>query len=345
MQGNIDQLRRGGATVKKTRVLSAVLIVLSALLLCAVVVLFRPFSIGGLTSNPDPTGDYAEALERIEALRAQEASLPLNPLCQLKFMTQGQQTEQAIAFVHGYTNCPQQFRELGQQFYDLGYNVLIVPAPYHGLVDRMTTDQARLTAEELAAYADDVLDIAQGLGEHVTLGGISMGGITTAWAAQHRSDLDLAVLISPAFGFQMIPRSITAPAVNAFLILPNFYMWADSELKEENGPDHTYPRRSTRALAQTLRLGMAVQNQSAEAAPAAQSMLVVTNANDPSVDNGLTAEMVELWGEWGIDVTTYEFAADLQLKHDLISPWQQTQAVVYPVLVDLVRGAAERAGE
>ncbi len=331
--------------MKKKRVLLGAVIVLGAVVLCAVVVLFRPMSLSGLTSNPDPTGDYAEAVERIEALRAGEASRGLNPLCQLKFLTHGQKVDNAIVFVHGYTNCPQQFSELGQQFYELGYNVLIAPAPHHGLADRMTTDQARLTAEELTAYADEVVDIAQGLGEHVTLAGISMGGTTTAWAAQHRSDLDLAVLISPAFGFQMFPAPVTAPAVNAFLVLPNFYMWADSELKEESGTDFTYPRRSTRALAQTLRLGMAVQAQSAEAAPAARSMLVITNANDPSVDNGLTAEMVELWGEWGTDVTTYEFAADLELKHDLISPWQETQPVVYPVLVELITDAAERAGE
>jgi alpha-beta hydrolase superfamily lysophospholipase len=331
--------------VKQRRVLLVAGIILVALVLCAVVVLFKPVSVGGLTSQPDPVTDYAGAVERIKAPRAQEASLPLHPQCQLTFMTQGQKTEQAIVFVHGYTNCPQQFSELGQHFYDLGYNVLIVPAPHHGLVDRMTVDQARLTAEELAAYADEVVDIAQGLGEHVTLAGISMGAIITAWAAQHRSDLDLAVLISPAFGFQMIPRSMTAPAVNAFLALPNFFMWADSELKEESGTDYTYPRRSTRALAQTLRLGIAVQAQSAEAAPIARSMLVVTNANDPSVDNAVTAEMVAAWREGGMDVETYEFAAELQLGHDLISPWQGTQAVVYPVLVDLVRGVAEGAGD
>ena len=331
--------------MKKKRVLLGAVIVLVVILLCSLVVLFRPMSIRGLISNPDPVGDYAAAVERIETLQAQEASLGLSPLCRLKFMTHGQKVEQAIAFVHGYTNCPQQFGELGQQFYDLGYNVLIAPAPHHGLADRMTTDQARLTAEELTAYADEVVDIAQGLGEHVTLAGISMGGTTTAWAAQHRGDLDLAVLISPAFGFQMFPAPVTAPAVKAFVVLPNFYMWADSELKEASGTDFTYPRRSTRALAQTLRLGMAVQAQSAEAAPVARSMLVVTNANDPSVDNGLTAEMVSRWREWGVDVETYEFPANLDLKHDLISPWQETQPVVYPVLVDLVRGAAERAGE
>ena len=329
----------------KKRVLFAAATVLVISVMCGAVVLFRPMSVDSLTSHPDPTGDYAGAVGRIEALRAEEASLGLNPLCQLKFMTHGHKAERAIVFVHGYTNCPQQFSELGQQFHDLGYNVLIVPAPHHGLVDRMTTDQANLTAEELAAYADTVVDITQGLGEHVSMAGISMGGITTAWAALHRSDLDLAVLISPAFGFQMFPASVTAPAAKAFVVLPNFYLWADSALKEQSGTDFTYPRRSTRALAQTLRLGMAVQAQSAEAAPTARSMLVITNANDPSVDNGLTAEMVAAWREWGIDVTTYEFAADLELKHDLISPWQETQPVVYPVLEELITSSADRSGE
>jgi carboxylesterase len=258
-------------------------------------------------------------------------------------MTHGQKTEKAIVFVHGYTNCSQQFHELGQQFYELGYNVLIVPAPRHGLADRMTAEHSQLTAEELAAYTDSVVDVAQGLGEHVSMAGISMGGIATAWAAQHRSDIDLAVLISPAFGFQMIPAPATVPAVNAFLALPNFYQWTDSALKEANGPDYTYPRRSTRALAQTLRLSLAIQALAAEEPPAARSILVITNANDSSVDNALTAEMVATWLGWGIDVTTYEFPADLQLAHDLIDPSQQSQPVVYPRLVDLITSAAERS--
>ena len=325
----------------KKRVRLGAAIVLGALVVGIAFLLFRPISIRNLSSNPTPATSYADAVGRIDALRAQQASLPLDPLCQIQFMTHGQKTGKAIVFVHGYTNCPQQFHELGQHFYELGYNVLIVPAPRHGLADRMTAEQSQLTAEELAAYTDAVVDVAQGLGKHVTMAGISMGGIATAWAAQQRSDVDLAVLISPAFGFQMIPAPATAPAVNAFLALPNFYQWADSELKEANGPDYTYPRRSTRALAQTLRLSLAIQALAAEEPPAARSILVITNANDSSVDNALTAEMVATWLGWGIDVTTYEFPADLQLAHDLIDPSQQSQPVVYPRLVELITNATE----
>ena len=227
--------------MKKTSVLLGALIVLGAFVLGTTFLLFRPLSVDGLISRPDPAADYADAVERIEASRAQRASPALNPLCQLQFMSHGRKTERAIVFVHGYTNCPQQFHELGQQFYELGYNVLIVPAPHHGLADRMTTEHARLTAEELAAYTDSVADMAQGLGEHVSLAGISMGGIAAAWAAQQRGDVDLAVLISPAFGFKMVPAKATAPAVNAFLALPNLYQWTDSTLKAENGPTTPTP--------------------------------------------------------------------------------------------------------
>jgi len=44
-----------------------------------------------------------------------------------------------------------------------------------------------------------VVDIAQRLGEQVVMLGISAGGVATAWAAQNRSDIDLAVIISPVF--------------------------------------------------------------------------------------------------------------------------------------------------
>jgi carboxylesterase len=331
--------------VKKTSVLLGTVMVLGAFMLGTMFLLFRPLSVDGLISRPDPAADYADAVERIEAFQAQQASPALNPLCQLQFMSHGQKTERAIVFVHGYTNCPQQFHELGQQFYELGYNVLLVPAPHHGLADRMTTEHARLTAEDLAAYTDSVADMAQGLGEHVSLAGISMGGIAAAWAAQQRSDVDLAVLISPAFGFKMVPAKATAPAVNAFLALPNLYQWTDSSLKAANGPDHTYPRRSTRALAQTLRFGLAVQALTEGAPPAAGSILVITNAGDPSVDNALTAEVVDAWREWGVDVATYQFPADLELEHDLIDPSKQTQPVVYPRLVELITNTAQGSGK
>ena len=312
-------------------------ILIIAVLLGLVISLFIPWNVSGLSSHPNPAKSYPEAVQRIEAMQSNNAA-KMNPDCITQFMTHGQKAQQVIVMVHGYTNCPKQFQELGQRFFDLGYNVLIAPLPHHGLADRMTDEQGQLTAEELASYADNVVDIAQGLGNQVVMMGISAGGVTTSWAAQNRSDLDLAVIISPAFGFKQIPTPLTAPVMHIFSMLPDSYEWWDPALQAEAGPIHSYPRYSRHALSQTLRLGFAVQVKAQRGSPAAKKLLVVTNANDASVNNDLTAEIVANWRQHGANLATYEFPTDLKLGHDLIDPTQADQQIelVYPQLIDLI---------
>jgi len=323
-----------------------VLLIVS-LVFVAVFILWTPWNIAHLTSHPQPVQSYAEAVQRIETLRTQEAP-DMNPVCRLQFMTHARQVKRVIVLVHGYTNCPQQFHEFGQRFYDLGYNVLIAPLPHQGLADRMTEEQAQLKAEELITYADEMVDIAHGLGKQVVMVGFSGGGVTTAWAAQYRSDIDLAVIISPIFGFQQIPTPLTVPAANLYLALPNSFQWWDPSrkdaLQEDSGPTYAYPRYSTRALAEILRLGSAVQVAAQREPPAAHSILVVTNANDPYVNNVLTAAVVKIWREHNARVTTYKFEAALRLGHDLIDPTQPDEGIdiVYPRLIDLITQEVSR---
>lgn len=303
----------------------------------AVFLLFQPWNIGVLDSHPRPERDYSASVQHIERLRANEPAA-MNPVCRLQWMTHGQQTERAIVLVHGNSACPQQFNALGKQFYDLGFNVLIVPLPHHGLADRLTRELAELTAEELAAYADEVVDIAQGFGKRVTVAGISGGAVVTAWVAQHRTDVDLAVLISPAFGVAQVPTNLTTAVVNVCLLLPDFYLWWDPDLKEEGGTPDAYAGFSTRGLAQIIRLGEHVQSDARRAGPAARSILVVTNANDTAIDMPLVDQVVADWRNRGAAISTYQFAADLRLDHDLIDPEQPKQRIdiVYPTLIKLV---------
>ena len=319
--------------VKRRQVVFTIIIILFALIAS----LFIPWNVGALTSHPHPAQSYEEAVQRIDVLKANRLS-EMNPDCVTQFMTHGNKVAHAIILVHGYTSCPAQFQELGQRFYDLGYNVLIAPLPHHGLADRMTDEQAQLTAKELAGYADEVVDIAQGLGDHISMLGISAGGVTTAWAAQNRSDIDLAVIISPAFGFKQIPTPLTVVLMNAYLLLPNSFVWWDPALQTNSKPFHAYPRYAKRALAQTLELGFAVQAQARQTAPAASKIIVVTNANDTSVNNELTSKVVAYWQADGTQIRTYEFPLSLGLGHDLIDPEQPDQQieVVYPELIDLV---------
>ena len=308
------------------------------LILVAAFVLYWPVDPHRLTSHPNPVQNYNEAEQRIQALHAQEAD-HLNPVCRTQFLSFGKKVERVIVFIHGNTTCPQQFADLGKLFYQNGYNVLIAPLPRHGLADRMTEEQAQLTAEQLAAYGDNVVDIAQGLGDHITLAGLSAGGVVTGWAAQNREDIDEAVLISPGFGFAQVPPALTLPAMNLYSLLPNSFEWWDPALKANIGPSYAYPRYSTRTLAQILRLSLAVQSQAGQSGPRAQTIWVVTNANDNAVSYPLIQRVVSLWEQHGASrVRTYQFPAALRLGHDLIDPTQPDQRidVVYPKLLEII---------
>jgi pimeloyl-ACP methyl ester carboxylesterase len=313
-----------------------IVLLILGIVLALVFIILTPWNISNLVSHPRPVQSYEEALQRVETLREKE--LPdMNPVCKLQLMTHGKKVERAIILVHGYSNCPQQFRALGQRYYDLGYNVLLVPMPYHGLADQMTTAHAQLKAEDLAAYADETVDIAQGLGDQVIMMGISVGGVTTAWAAQNRSDLDLAVIISPLFGFKQVPTPLTAAVMNIYLFLPDSFVWWNPVLQADSPPAYAYPRYSKHALVQAVRLGFATQLEARNKPPAAKKVVVVFNANDNSVNNALTMDVVKIWQAHGANLTTSEFEASLKLGHDLIDPTQPDQKIdiVYPRLIDL----------
>ena len=332
---------RARPRLRRWRRLGLTLLALLAILLALLALLaLAPPNLGALRSQADPVADYAAAVARVSALQAEEAVL-INPECATRLLTHGQRTARVITFVHGYTNCPQQFADLGQQFYDLGDNVLILRMPHHGLADRLTDDLTNFTAEEMAGVADLAVDLAVGLGDHVTFVGLSGGGTVAGWAAQQRPEVDQAVLIAPGFSLKAIPDPATQLFVNAVLRLPDSFSWWDPRNPNPppGGPmDHAYPRFSLHGLAQQLRLGLAVRALARRAAPAAGRILLITNAADIAVNNTVAAQVLADWQAHGATVGSYEFPAELRLGHDLIDPGQGDQqvAVVYPQLVALI---------
>jgi carboxylesterase len=171
------------------------------------------------------------------------------------------------------------------------------------------------------------------------MAGISCGGLITGWVAQQRHDLDLAVLISPGFGFKAIPRFWTPLMAWALRVFPNLYIWDDPEKKADSARPYNYLRLSTHVLGQILRLSRATQALARQQAPAAGSIVVITNLNDPSVDNVATDKVVNLWRRRGAkDVQTYQFPANLGLGHDIIGVTDPNMnvAAVYPKLFELI---------
>lgn len=314
-----------------------IVFIITGAVLAAALFILTPRNIPELVSQPDPAQDYGEALRRVERLR-KEVHKEMNPLCRLQFFTHGKKTSRAVLLIHGYTSCPQQFRKLGEQLHDSGSNVLIAPLPRHGFADRMTEEHSKLRAEELAAYADKVADIAAGLGKETVMMGLSTGGLAAAWAAEHRHDIALAVVISPAFGFRKIPTVLTAAAMNIFSVLPDKYTWWNPELQAQASPAYAYPRYSRRTLTQILRLGFAVQRDIERGRTGAKKIVVVFNHHDDQINNKLTQKIVERWQAGNANITTYDFDDSLGLAHDFIDPNHPDQkiALVYPKLLELV---------
>lgn len=286
-----------------------------------------------------PETSYQSALERLARLQ-QKDDATVNPLCHTRLLTHGQPVEHVTVLLHGFTNCPHQFHQLAVQLHEQGDNVLNVRLPRHGLADPLTGELALLRAEELAAQANEVIDIAHGLGRRVTVLGFSLGGVVAAWAAQSRTDLDYAFLVSPAIGISALSPWRSRLYANLLPLLPNWYRWWDPVRKvERDGPRHAYPRFATHGLAALLRLGSIVQAEAHRRPPVAGKTVVITNPCDMVVDNAAAAATVSLWRIHGATIPTYEFPADWNLIHDLMDPSQPHQQIarVYPQLLDWIK--------
>ncbi len=292
----------------------------------------------GLEAQPNPATTYQDAIERLERLQALDDDA-VNPVCLSRGLLHGQKTEQVVILVHGLTNCPQQFAPLGATLFERGVNVLLPRMPRHGLADRLTTELGNLRAEELRAFADQIVDIGAGLGDRLTIVGLSAGGLVAAWAAQYRSELDKAVLIAPSTGFGSFGGYLQLAFMNVARALPD--VATQRFVKTDTAMPYAYIGWSSRALGEVLRFGAATFRAAVATRPATQHLVMVTNANDTAVNNQLARHLVALWQTRGLrHIESYEFDRELGLEHDLIDPNNPRQQVdlVYPLLLDLILG-------
>ncbi len=298
-----------------------------------------PLKTRALQLKSAPITDYAQA--RVAAdqyVKADTDNPAINPDCYPVLMDHGRKTEKVLVISHGYTSCPRQFQPLAQEFYDRGYNVLITRIPQHGYKDLMTTALADLTAEDMANKTNQAVDIAQGLGEKVDLLGLSMGGTIVTWIGQNRSDIHNTVAIDPMYSIWPFGPQLNRQVAGLLDFIPNIFFWWNNELKANlPGPGYTYPRFATKGIGQALRLTIALE-QIIDRTPAkTQTLTVITNGNDKTVDNGLTNTLVQRWRKANSNVVTYEFPASDKLNHDLIDIHQGDQNVElsYPRIIEL----------
>jgi hypothetical protein len=103
---------------------------------------------------------------------------------------------------------------------------------------------------------------------------------------------------------------------------------------------YSYRGYQMHALFENLRLGFAAEEDAKKVKPAAGSILVITNANDESVNNEVVAEFEQLWLDHGKQfLQTYQFEKELGIPHDMITVTRPDNHVdiVYPVLLELIQ--------
>ena len=117
-------------------------------------------------------------------------------------------------------------------------------------------------------------------------------------------------------------------------------MRVDSPLKRP----YQYPRYPVHALSEYMRLGLAAERDAKQNKPGVERLIVITNANDESINNGIVAQFEELWQQHGQEfMRSYQFEKDLGLPHDVITPTREdgNTALTYPIIIDYITGTEE----
>ena len=125
----------------------------------------------------------------------------------------------------------------------------------------------------------------------------------------------------------------------AIRVLPNWYIWEDPKLKEKEPRAYNYVRMSSKGFGQVMNLAGAVRAMASQEAPAAGSIVVVTNLNDPGIDNAAVDKVAAAWRKRRPGaVSTYAFPAELGLGHDIIDVTDphMNVAAVYPRLLEWI---------
>jgi esterase/lipase len=281
---------------------------------------------------------YSEALRIAREIKDLDGP-NVDPACRTRLYTHGERTKRSLLLLHGFTSCPQQMDPLGRLFFERGWNVFVPRYPRHGYSDRLTAKIAELRPEQLIALANRAADVGGGLGERLTVAGLSLGAVLAGHLAQTRDGVERAVLVAPMLGLKRIPSPVLDAAAAVAGRAPSLYWWKDRALKERRGPQHSYPRYSSRAFAAVVEVGRTLTSAAERAGPKSGSIAVVTNAAEPQVDNAHARRLVEAWRAHGAAVQTYEFAASETLPHDLIDPagaiGRRTEHV-YPIVTRLI---------
>ncbi len=202
------------------------------------------------------------------------------------------------------------------------------------------TDVLRLlTADELRTFAVETVEAARTLGGDVVVVGFSVGGLLSAWIAQHHA-VARSVSVAPFLGLAWLPAPLTRRAAAFALQAPNRFCWWDPRLRAELGPVHGYPRFATHAVAHAATLAADLFADARRRAPLTQDARIVLNARETTVSNAAAERLATLWARHDGRASRVRWLRGLPLSHDIIEPLREPAVTdrVYPELLALVTG-------
>lgn len=275
------------------------------------------------------------ARARLDAINARECDDPrVAPKSRTGWWLHDAVAPVAVVLLHGFTSNPQQYAQLAPQLAARGHAVIVPRIRYHGYADRLSDEIAALTAADWEHDALEAIAVAALAGQRVVVAGISVAGTLCGWLAA-RVAIDHAIAIAPFCGVRELPGRANDLLGSGLRTFPNRFSWWDPRRKMEQLPPHAYPRFSTRALGEGLRLSTELTDGAANGAHARRATLV-QNTAEPIVNNPYARRRFARLQPLGVDVRTVEIC--VRHTHDVIEPTipQARPAVVYPKLIALI---------
>lgn len=314
------------------------LIVAAVLALVAGTLLLTPLLDRRLTVGTSAVDGYDDAMAAAASLLARDDAT-IAGRCRSQVLEPGAATDRAVVLLHGYTNCPAQFEVVAAAYAATGAAVVVPRLPGHGEADRLSRSLSTVTSPQLVETVTTAVDIAAGLGDEVTVVGLSGGGALTGWLAAHHDAVDEAVLLAPLVAPRVLPTSTVAPVARLSRVTPDLYLWWDSERKAELAePPYAYPRYSVRSLGAFLAVGRAAQQPHPGRTTELQRLVVVSNPGDLAVSAaGVDAIADHLGALVAPDgtIVRYRVPAEAGVGHDLIDPEGENAAAIAEIYAEL----------
>jgi esterase/lipase len=197
--------------------------------------------------------------------------------------------------------------------------VLVPRLPRHGHADPLSTALERLRPDDLYEAVADYVAIARELGDRVTVAGFSLGGLLTAWIAQHYA-IERAVPIAPFFGISLIPNRLMGTLAEWLLRVPNRFHWWNPILRERRVSVTGYPRYATHAIGHSYRIARSLLDEAQTNEPLAHHVTIVANAAEVAVNNYAIRKLYKSWRRLRPGSVELTRITGLPLSHDIVSP-------------------------